>query len=129
MEGEHVCYHCYDYLTDCFDEDGDGGCDLTAVPEAISPAEAETLFIKMLDDIVDGNGDPKVTDEIRREKALYQIACKAAIKGGRIYDRSVIEWLIGKVLLLPDIVVCPHGRPIAFKLTKSELDRQFERIK
>ena len=24
---------------------------------------------------------------------------------------------------------CPHGRPIAYKLTKNELDRQFERIK
>lgn len=107
----------------------DGACDLTAVPEAISPQEAETLFVRMLDEIVEGKGDPRVTDEIRREKALYQIACKAAIKGGRIYDRSITEWLVKKVLLLPDIVVCPHGRPIAFKLTKSELDRQFERIK
>ncbi len=107
----------------------EGGCDILAVPEAISPVEAETLFIKMLDDIVDGKGDPKVTDEIRRERALYQVACKAAIKGGRIYDRSITEWLIKKVLALPDIVVCPHGRPIAFRLTKTELDRQFERIK
>ena len=83
----------------------------------------------MLDELTDGRGNPSVTEAIRREKALYQIACKAAIKGGRKYDRAVIDWLIGKVLTLPDITVCPHGRPIAYRLTKSELDRHFERLK
>ncbi len=105
------------------------GCDIIAIPEAISAEEAESLFIKMLDELVEGRGDPATTEAIRKERALYQVACKAAIKGGRVYDRAVLEWLIGKVLTIPDITVCPHGRPIAFKLTKSELDRQFERIK
>ena len=104
-------------------------CDITAIPEAISADEAESLFIKMLDELAEGRGDPATTEAIRRERALYQVACKAAIKGGRVYDKAVIEWLIGKVLTIPDITVCPHGRPIAFRLTKSELDRQFERIK
>ena len=103
--------------------------DIVAIPDAISAADAESLFIKMADEIAEGRGNPAVTESIRREKALYQIACKAAIKGGRMYDRSIIEWLVGKVLLLPDITVCPHGRPIAYRLTKTELDRQFERIK
>ncbi len=104
-------------------------CDITVIPDAISAADAEALFIGMLDDIVDGKGNPAVTDAIRREKTLYQVACKAAIKGGRSYDGAVIKWLVEKVLRLPDITVCPHGRPIAFRLTKNELDRQFERIK
>ena len=103
--------------------------DITAIPDAITANDAETLFVKILDDITEGRGNPSVTESIRREKALYQIACKAAIKGGRIYNSNIIEWLVGRVLLLPDITVCPHGRPIAYKLTKSELDRQFERIK
>ena len=103
--------------------------DIVSVPEAISPLEAENLFLLMLDELKEGKGNPKVTDNTRRERALYQVACKAAIKGGRIYDRAVLEWLIGKLLLIPDITVCPHGRPVAIKLTKSELDRQFERIK
>lgn len=103
--------------------------DIIAIPDAISVTDAEGLFIKMADELAQGRGNPRITEKIRREKALYQIACKAAIKGGRVYDRSIIEWLVGKVLLLPDITVCPHGRPIAYKLTKTELDRQFERIK
>ncbi len=104
-------------------------CDLTAIPDAISAEDAEALFIRMLDELSEGRGDPASTEAIRREKALYQVACKAAIKGGRVYDRAVLDWLIGKVLTIPDITVCPHGRPIAFKLTKSELDRQFDRLK
>lgn len=104
-------------------------CSLTAIPFDISSADAETLFVKMLDEIVLGLGTPDLSNTDRREKALYQIACKAAIKGGRVYDRAVLDWLIGKLLTIPDITVCPHGRPVAFRLTKTELDRQFDRIK
>ena len=113
-----------------FDFDlNDASADLTAIPSSIGSMEAESLFVKMVDDIIDGKGDPEITEKIRREQALYQIACKAAIKGGRVYDRSVSEWIVKKVLELPDVIVCPHGRPIAYRLTKTELDRQFERIK
>lgn len=104
-------------------------CDLSAIPTAISPVDAEALFLQILDDVVEGKGNPNVTDSIRRERALYQVACKAAIKGGRVYNSTVITWLVEKVLVLPDITVCPHGRPIAYKLTKNQLDRQFDRLK
>ena len=103
--------------------------DITAIPEAIGTDDAEALFVKMLDEIVDGRGKPSITEAIRREKALYQVACKAAIKGGRVYTKEILHWLIKKLLSLPDITVCPHGRPVAFRLTKNELDRQFERLK
>ena len=103
--------------------------DITSIPEAISTDDAEALFVKMLDEIIEGRGKPAITEAIRREKALYQVACKAAIKGGRVYTKEILHWLIKKLLLLPDITVCPHGRPVAFKLTKNELDRQFERLK
>ena len=104
-------------------------CDIISIPNMVSVDDAETLFITMLDEIAEGRGKPSITDSVRREKALYQVACKAAIKGGRVYTTEVIHWLINKVLDLPDITVCPHGRPIAYKLTKNELDRQFDRLK
>ena len=103
--------------------------DMTAIPKAVSADEAEDLFIKMIDEIIEGRGKPAITAAIRKEKALYQVACKAAIKGGRVYTKEILHWLIKKLLVLPDITVCPHGRPVAFKLTKNELDRQFERLK
>ena len=113
-----------------FDFDRSGNViNLTAIPACIGSSDAETLFAKMADELFDGKGKPEITEAIRKEKALYQIACKAAIKGGRKYDESVIRWLVNKLLSLPDVIVCPHGRPVAFKLTKNELDKHFSRIK
>ena len=108
---------------------GAAHANITAIPDAITVQNAESLLTEMLDDILKGKGNPELTEKLRRERALYQVACKAAIKGGRSYDSSIIDWLVGRILAIPDIIVCPHGRPIAFKLIKSELDRQFNRIK
>ena len=107
----------------------EGGVSLVAIPDAVSPTHASDLFVRMAQEIAEGLGNPAITEAKRRERALYQIACKAAIKGGRIYDKAQLEHLIQQVLAMPDITVCPHGRPIAYRLTKREMDRQFDRIK
>ena len=102
---------------------------ITAIPDAISAADAEELFAEMTESILSSGSAPSLTLATKREKSLYQIACKAAIKGGRSYDKAHIEWLVEKVMSMPDITVCPHGRPIAMKMTKTELDRRFNRLK
>ena len=61
------------------------------------------------------------------EKALYQGSCKAAIKAGREYAPEHIKWIVDKLMLLPDITFCPHGRPVAMEMSHKLLDRQFER--
>ena len=63
------------------------------------------------------------------ERALYQASCKAAIKAGRIYDTAKIKWICDRVLTLDNIRYCPHGRPVAFEISKHFLEKQFERIK
>ena len=102
---------------------------VSAIPDAIAIPDAEALFAKTCAELAEGLGTPGMSTELRRERALYVIACKAAIKGGRAYDRAHLEWLAERVMALPDITVCPHGRPIAVTLTKGELDRRFDRIK
>jgi DNA mismatch repair ATPase MutL len=59
----------------------------------------------------------------------YSVGAALLTKGGKVYTKEILHWLIKKLLTLPDITVCPHGRPVAFRLTKNELDRQFERLK
>ena len=102
---------------------------LLSIPDGTAPHEAESLFLSLCAELAEGKTDVTVSEQMRRERLLYQIACKAAIKGGRVYDDAHVEWLVKEVLSLPDVTVCPHGRPIAFYLTKKELDRQFDRIK
>ena len=107
----------------------DGKVLLLSIPDATAPHEAESLFLSLCDELAEGKTNVTVSEQMRKERLLYQIACKAAIKGGRVYDDAHVEWLVKEVLSLPDVTVCPHGRPIAFYLTKKELDRQFDRIK
>lgn len=113
-----------------FSPTADGkGLALLTLPNAVSPGEAVDLFTRMAGDLVAAAGTPGMTNDKRRERALYQVACKAAIKGGRTYTEEQLTHLIEQVLCLPDITVCPHGRPIAYRLSKKELDRWFDRIK
>lgn len=99
-----------------------------AIPARITPEAAEALFLSLLASLAEGAGVPHLREATRRERALWQVACKAAIKGGRTYGEEHLLWLCRRVLSRPDITVCPHGRPIAFTMTKKQLDREFCRI-
>ena len=67
----------------------------------------------------------RLTD-ILKDK-LASAACKAAVKGGeRLTDeevRALMEKMDGDMSLK-----CPHGRPVAVKLTKTEVEKIFKRI-
>lgn len=101
---------------------------LLAIPLSLDMEEAQSFFEKATQEMADSGITPSILDEKRREKTLYQMACKAAIKGGRHYDTPHLVWLLHRLKSLPDITVCPHGRPIAYTISKHELDRYFGRI-
>ena len=109
--------------------DGKSGIEITAIPADVAIPDAEELFKRAIAACEEGRGNPTVTARERRERALYQVACKAAIKGGRLYAKEQLEYLARRVMENPALSVCPHGRPIAVRLTKEELDRRFDRIK
>ena len=62
----------------------------------------------------------------RREALLHTMACKAAIKGGWMSDPAELRVLVEQVQS-GEIKYCPHGRPVAVKLTKYELEKMFKR--
>ena len=100
---------------------------ITAIPSNVSQAEAEDLFVTIADKLSSGTGSLEVTRNIFFEQALYQASCKAAIKAGRIYDAAHVKWICERVLSDPSIRFCPHGRPVAFELTKGEIEHRFKR--
>ena len=64
--------------------------------------------------------------EVINEK-LMQKACKSAIKAGMELSKMEIDALI--TLLDGNInLKCPHGRPIAVKISRNEIDKWFKRI-
>lgn len=62
----------------------------------------------------------------RREALLRTIACKASIQGGWTSDLSELQVLVEKVQS-GAIRCCPHGRPVAIKFTRQELEKLFKR--
>ena len=64
--------------------------------------------------------------EEKREALLHTMACKAAIKGGWVSDPAELRVLVDRVQS-GEIKYCPHGRPVAVKLTKYELEKMFKR--
>ncbi len=100
---------------------------VSAVPDGISLDAVSDMLAVMVERLKSSTGTAKLTRDQSFEKALYQAACKAAIKAGREYPEEHIKWLVAKLMALPDITVCPHGRPVAMELSKKNLDHQFER--
>ena len=66
------------------------------------------------------------TLEERKENLYHTMACKAAIKGGWRSDSAELKVLVEKVQK-GEVKYCPHGRPVAVKLTKYELEKMFKR--
>ena len=99
------------------------------IPAEIEVSSAQDTFATLVSRLVSQEGFGEKTRYELFEKALYQASCKAAIKAGRTYDREHIKWICDRVLTLDNIKYCPHGRPVAFEITRHFLEKQFERIK
>ena len=100
---------------------------VNALPVGIEQDAVADMFTVIADRIKNGTGSVEITRNIVFEKALYQASCKAAIKAGREYPAEHQKWVVEKLMEIPDITFCPHGRPVAMELSKKSIDRQFER--
>jgi DNA mismatch repair protein MutL len=59
---------------------------------------------------------------------LHLMSCKAAVKAGQQLSVEEINSLLRQRHLVDDAHHCPHGRPTALTLSRTELDRQFGRL-
>ena len=100
---------------------------VSAIPDAITLDAVPEMFMTLADRMQSNTGNAELTRDLIFEKALYQASCKAAIKAGREYGPDHIKWIVDKLMSIPDITFCPHGRPVALEMTKAEMDRQFKR--
>ena len=100
---------------------GDGAILVREVPSDIDAADTVPTLEEFAENIRSGRS----LDE-KRENLLHTMACKAAIKGGWTSDRKELEVLVEKVQS-GEVRFCPHGRPVAVKLTKYELEKMFKR--
>lgn len=62
------------------------------------------------------------------ENLFHSIACRGAMKGGDTNNTEEIMKIINIVLNDENVNFCPHGRPVAIKITKREIEKQFGRL-
>lgn len=98
-----------------------------SIPSGIESEAVPDMLATIAEQLKSGVDTARLTRDILFEKALYQASCKAAIKAGRDYPAEHIQWLVDKLMELPDITFCPHGRPVAMEMKKRNIDHQFER--
>jgi DNA mismatch repair protein MutL len=76
-----------------------------------------------LDGLSPGAG---VHDALRRMAAT--MACHAAVKANDPLTREKMQYLLDELRRTSHSSVCPHGRPVVLRLTRREIERNFERI-
>lgn len=102
---------------------------ITGVPAGFEMKDARGMFSSLVSSLCEHGENIEFRRKSAFEAALYQTACKASVKAGRHYDEAFIKYICDNLLRYDCIKYCPHGRPVAFELTKRELDRRFGRIK
>ncbi|MBS7263882.1 MAG: DNA mismatch repair endonuclease MutL [Eubacteriales bacterium] len=107
----------------------DKGVILRGVPCDFELSEGRTFFFSLITSLTESEGGLYADGKNYFERALYQSACKASVKAGRKYDDAHVRWICDNFFRYDCIRRCPHGRPVAYEMTKRELDTRFGRIK
>jgi len=103
---------------------GGGALAVNSSPEGVEVSDIPALLGEICEDIRLGKkqGALGVKDGI-----LASIACKAAIKAGKMSEPA--EYLpVVSAVMSGEIKYCPHGRPVTIELTKKSIDKNFRRI-
>ena len=76
-----------------------------------------------LEGLTPGSG---INESVRRLAAL--MACHAAVKANDPLTIDKMKYLLDELRRTAHSSVCPHGRPVVLRLTRREIERNFERI-
>jgi DNA mismatch repair protein MutL len=99
---------------------------LAAYPAMLAQADHGRILADIADQLAAAGQKPSRRDIL--DSLLHLMACKAAVKAGQRLKPEEMESLLAQRHLIDDAHHCPHGRPTALVLTRTELDRQFGRL-
>jgi DNA mismatch repair protein MutL len=106
-----------------------------AVPAVLASQNPETMIQGILADLDAGISiaqftcdDPaEMAMQEGRRRLLASIACKAAIKAGRMLASQEQQQLLDDLQETTQPSLCPHGGPIIMTISEYELDKKFLR--
>ena len=106
------------------DDFGNGTVLLRSVPLLLEELEITEAFYEIARYL---RLHKKLIMSEKMEWIFQNTACRAAIKAGNKNKPEELIELAAELERNPDVRYCPHGRPIYFFITKSELEKNFKR--
>ena len=127
--GEHqtLVSHRRELATLGFELEDFGGTALrlSAVPALLGWQQCETALRAVATDL-DGLSPGAGVNDVLRQMAAT-MACHAAVKANDPLTREKMQYLLDELRNTSHSSVCPHGRPVVLRLTRREIERNFER--
>jgi DNA mismatch repair protein MutL len=108
------------------EEFGGDSLRLAAVPAILEPGECEAAVRALAQDLEGLAGGTGVDDALRRIAAT--MACHAAVKANYPLTMEKMRFILDELRRTAYSSVCPHGRPVVLRLSRREIERNFQRI-
>ena len=105
---------------------GGGSVRLGAVPALLEPSECEAAVRALAENLEGSRGEARVEDALRRIAAT--MACHAAVKANYPLTQEKMRYILAELRRTAYSSVCPHGRPVVLRLTRREVEKNFQRI-
>lgn len=103
---------------------GDTSYVIRGVPLWLGDLDPEATLRAIIDQL---QTESKTKISVIRQNELFMAACKSAVKGNQYLTNSDIASLFIQLDQCKDPFTCPHGRPIACKITLDEIYKRFLR--
>jgi DNA mismatch repair protein MutL len=97
-----------------------------AVPALLDRGDSADALFALANDLEGLDRGAKVQDALQRIAALT--ACHAAVKANYPLTYEKMTHILDELRATAYSTVCPHGRPVMLRLTRREIEKNFERI-
>ena len=108
------------------EEFGGDSVRLSALPAVLDPSLCEAAVRALADDLEGLDGGSRVEDGLRSIAAT--MACHAAVKANYPLTMEKMRYILEELRRTAYSSVCPHGRPVVLRITRREIEKNFQRI-
>ena len=108
------------------EEFGGDSLRVSAFPALLTREHCEIALRALAEDLEGLDRGSKVEDALKRIAAT--MACHAAVKANYPLTREKMAHILEELRRTAYSTICPHGRPVMLRLTRREVEKNFQRI-
>jgi DNA mismatch repair protein MutL len=108
------------------DEFGGDSIKVTSVPALLPANECDAALRALADDLEGLDRGLRVEDALKQIAATT--ACHAAVKAHYPLTLEKMHHILEELRATAYSTVCPHGRPVMLRITRREIEKNFDRI-